>query len=129
MRLPPALRGKVLLAGALVAVQSYCLYSAVSLIPAGLALLVFQTCPMLYVLLSGRWARKCRGRRRSPPMVHRARGLALSAQHHADKFSAQWDILGSGVMWGLRRRVQLRLRLLHDTRLRSRAWTGGCAPS
>jgi hypothetical protein len=31
--------------------------------PGGLALLVFQTCPMLYVLLSGRWARKCRGRR------------------------------------------------------------------
>ena len=54
MTLPPALRGRLLLAGVLVAVQSYCLYSAVALIPAALALLVFQTCPILYVLLS--WA-------------------------------------------------------------------------
>ena len=45
---------RALLVGALVATQSFCLYTAVSLIPVALALLVFQTCPMLYVLLS--WA-------------------------------------------------------------------------
>jgi drug/metabolite transporter (DMT)-like permease len=45
---------RALLVGALVATQSFCLYSAVARIPVALALLVFQTCPMLFVLLS--WA-------------------------------------------------------------------------
>ena len=52
--IPRELRGRALLAGVLVATQSYCLYSAVALIPPGLALLVFQTSPVLYVLLT--WA-------------------------------------------------------------------------
>ena len=52
--IPRELRGKTLLAGVLILTQSYCLYSAVALIPPALALLVFQTSPMLYVLLT--WA-------------------------------------------------------------------------
>ena len=52
--IPRELRGRTVLAGVLVATQSYCLYSAVALIPPGLALLVFQTSPVLYVLLT--WA-------------------------------------------------------------------------
>ena len=40
---PRALMPRLAGAGVLVAVQSYCLYSAVALIPAALALLVFQT--------------------------------------------------------------------------------------
>src|SRR5688572_9498350 len=51
---PRALMPRLAGAGVLVAVQSYCLYSAVALIPAALALLVFQTSAMLYLLLS--WA-------------------------------------------------------------------------
>ncbi|HZM33143.1 MAG TPA: DMT family transporter [Burkholderiales bacterium] len=46
--------GRALAVGVLVAMQSYCLYSSVARIPVALALLVFQTCPMLFVLLS--WA-------------------------------------------------------------------------
>jgi drug/metabolite transporter (DMT)-like permease len=45
---------RALLVGCLVALQSFCLYSAVARIPVALALLVFQTCPMLFVLLT--WA-------------------------------------------------------------------------
>jgi len=52
MAIPRELRGKTLLAGFLILTQSYCLYSAVALIPPALALLVFQTSPMLYVLLT-----------------------------------------------------------------------------
>ena len=52
--LPAGTRRWALLAGVLIAVQSYCLYSAVAIIPPALALLVFQTSPMLYVLLT--WA-------------------------------------------------------------------------
>src|SRR5438105_14173344 len=54
LAIPRELRGKTLLAGVLIATQSYCLYSAVALIPPALALLVFQTSPVLYVLLT--WA-------------------------------------------------------------------------
>ena len=54
LAVPRELRGKMLLAGVLILTQSYCLYSAVALIPPALALLVFQTSPMLYVLLT--WA-------------------------------------------------------------------------
>src|SRR5688572_29570519 len=50
--IPRELRGRTLLAGVLILSQSYCLYSAVALIPPALALLVFQTSPMLYVLLT-----------------------------------------------------------------------------
>src|ERR1700694_521289 len=41
-----------MLVGAFVAVQSFCLYSAVARIPVALALLVFNLYPMLFMLLS-----------------------------------------------------------------------------
>jgi drug/metabolite transporter (DMT)-like permease len=51
----PAVRprvGWVLLVGGLVALQSLCLYSAVARVPVALALLVFNTMPVVYALLS-----------------------------------------------------------------------------
>jgi drug/metabolite transporter (DMT)-like permease len=51
----PAVRprlGWVLLVGSLVALQSLCLYSAVARVPVALALLVFNTMPVVYALLS-----------------------------------------------------------------------------
>lgn len=52
---PPAGSGRWLAAlGLLIAVQSLCLYSAVARIPVALALLAFNTFPVLYALLS--WA-------------------------------------------------------------------------
>ncbi len=93
--LPRELRGRLFLAGVLVAVQSYCLYSAVALIPAALALLVFQTCPMLYVLLS--WAM---GKEAPRPVTFAAMllalaGLALALDVRAGKFSE----IAVGVAW------------------------------
>ena len=76
--IPRELRGRTLIAGLFIASQSYCLYSAVKIIPPALALLVFQTSPMLYVLLtwalgkeSPRWAALA-------PMVLALVGLALA---------------------------------------------------
>src|SRR2546423_4026615 len=54
LAIPRELRWRTVLTGLLIATQSYCLYSAVALIPPALALLVFQTSPMLYVVLT--WA-------------------------------------------------------------------------
>jgi len=99
MSLPPALRGRLLLAGVLVAVQSYCLYSAVALIPAALALLVFQTCPMLYVLLSWAMGKEVPRPQAFAAMLLALVGLALALNITPDKFAAQWSTLGAGVMW------------------------------
>jgi drug/metabolite transporter (DMT)-like permease len=76
--IPRELRGRTLLAGILIATQSYALYSAVALIPPALALLVFQTSPVLYVLLT--WALGKEAPRWSaiPPMILALVGLALA---------------------------------------------------
>ncbi len=97
--LPRELRPKALAAGVLIAVQSYCLYSAVALIPPALALLVFQTSPMLYLLLS--WALGKEPPRLSalPPMLLALAGLALALGLRADQLGARWSEIGAGVMW------------------------------
>ena len=99
MSLPPALRGRLILAGVLVAVQSYCLYSAVALIPAALALLVFQTCPMLYVLLSWAMGKETPRPQAFAAMVLALVGLGLALNITPEKFDAQWNVLGAGVSW------------------------------
>ena len=97
--MPRALRGKALAAGVLIAAQSYSLYSAVALIPPALALLVFQTSPMLYLLLS--WALGKEAPRLSalPPMLLALVGLALALGLRADQLGTRWSEIGAGVMW------------------------------
>ena len=99
IRLPRELRLQLLVAGVLVAVQSYCLYSAVALIPAALALLVFQTCPMLYVLLSWAMGKEVPRPQAFAAMVLALVGLVLALNITPEKVSAQWNVLGAGVMW------------------------------
>jgi drug/metabolite transporter (DMT)-like permease len=99
LSVPPALRGPALLAGVLVAVQSYCLYSAVALIPAALALLVFQTCPMLFVLLSWALGKEAPRPQNFAAMLLALAGLALALDIDPEKFSVRWSELGAGVTW------------------------------
>jgi drug/metabolite transporter (DMT)-like permease len=99
MSMPAPLRGRLLLAGVLVAVQSYCLYSAVALIPAALALLVFQTCPMLYVLLSWAMGKEVPRPQAFAAMLLALAGLVLALNITPDKFAVQWGVLGAGVTW------------------------------
>lgn len=63
---------RALFVGLLVAAQSFCLYSAVARIPVALALLVFSSCPVLYVLIS--WIA---GKDRPPRVALFAAPLAL----------------------------------------------------
>lgn len=96
---PQALRGKAFAAGVLIAVQSYCLYSAVALIPPALALLVFQTSPMLYVLLSWALGKEAPRLNALPPMLLALTGLALALGLRTDELGARWSEVGAGVMW------------------------------
>lgn len=91
--IPRELRGAALVAGMLIATQSYTLYSAVAIIPPALALLVFQTSPMLYVLLT--WALGKEAPRWSalPPMMLALVGLALALNVRAA------DHMAAGVAW------------------------------
>jgi drug/metabolite transporter (DMT)-like permease len=91
--IPRELRGATLVAGMLIATQSYTLYSAVAIIPPALALLVFQTSPMLYVLLT--WALGKEAPRWSalPPMMLALVGLALALDVRAAEHMA------AGVAW------------------------------
>ena len=90
---------RLALVGLLVAVQSYCLSSAVAIIPAALALLVFQTCPMLFVLLS--WAT---GKERPRPAAMLAiplalAGLVLALDVRLGQLAERWADIGAGVSW------------------------------
>jgi drug/metabolite transporter (DMT)-like permease len=91
--IPRGLRWPTLVAGILIATQSYSLYSAVALIPPALALLVFQTSPMLYVLLT--WALGKEAPRWSAlaPMVLALVGLALALNVRTG------DSMAAGVAW------------------------------
>ena len=90
---PSHLRGRTLLAGMLIATQSYALYSAVAIIPPALALLVFQTSPMWYVLLT--WALRKEAPRWSaiPPMILALVGLALALNVRTS------DHMLAGIAW------------------------------
>lgn len=109
LALPRELRGKALGAGVLIAVQSYCLYSAVALIPAALALLVFQTCPMIFVLLSWVMGKETPRPSALGAMLVALAGLALALNITSENFSARWTELGAGVGWALAAAVSFAL--------------------
>lgn len=87
--------------GFLLAVQSYCLYSAVALIPVALALLAFNTYPMILALLS--WA--AGGERPAPralvamPVALVGLALALDLWGKAGDITGRWGEIGTGVLW------------------------------
>ena len=92
-------KGWALLAGVLIAVQSYCLYSAVAIIPPALALLVFQTSPMLYVLLTWAFGKQPPRAAALAPMLLALAGLALALDIRTDQLAARWSEIGVGVSW------------------------------
>ena len=95
--IPRELRGRTLLAGVLILSQSYCLYSAVALIPPALALLVFQTSPMLYVLLTWSLGKERPRWMALAPMAIALVGLALALRVEPGSSGAA-DI-PAGVAW------------------------------
>jgi drug/metabolite transporter (DMT)-like permease len=102
MAIPRELRGATLLAGVLILTQSYTLYSAVAIIPPALALLVFQTSPMLYVLLTWALGREKPRWSALPPMMLALIGLALALNVRTGNDMAAGvapDNITGGVAW------------------------------
>jgi len=99
LAIPRELRGMAVLAALLLAAQSYCLYSAVAVIPPALALLVFQTSPMLYVLLSWALGKEAPPWRALAAMPLALIGLALALNLRPAHFEADWAAVRTGVAW------------------------------
>jgi drug/metabolite transporter (DMT)-like permease len=103
LRMPRATLVRGLGIGLLVALQSFCLYSAVAIIPVALALLAFNTFPMLYVLLSWAAGGEHPGRRAfvAMPMALVGLVLALDILGTLEAMAGRWAEIGAGVAWAL----------------------------
>lgn len=101
--LSAATLGRTAAIGLLLAVQSYCLYSSVARIPAALALLAFNTFPMLYALLSAATGMERLSRRALLAMPAALFGLALALDviGGADKLGARWAEIGVGASFSI----------------------------
>ncbi len=110
--------GQSILIGLLIAVQSYCLYSAVALIPVALALLAFQTFPMLLALIS--WAgggeRPTRRVLLAMPVALAGLALALDVWGKSGDIAGRWTEVGAGVLWATGASVSFALALFLTTR-------------
>ena len=95
--------GHAAIVGLLVASQSYCLYSAVALIPVALALLVFQTFPMMLALLSWATGGERSSRRAVVVMPVALVGLvlALDVAGGSAHVAGRWGEIGAGVSWAI----------------------------
>jgi drug/metabolite transporter (DMT)-like permease len=101
--MPAATFGRIVAIGLLLAIQSYCLYSSVARIPAALALLAFNTYPMLYALVSAAAGMERLSRRALTAMPAALFGLALALDviGGAGKLSARWSEIGTGVSFSI----------------------------
>jgi len=101
LALPAATRGRAALIGLMLAVQSYCLYSAVAVIPVALALLAFQTFPMVLALVS--WVaggeRPSRRVLLAMPVALAGLALALDVYGRSGDVAGRWSEIGAGVLW------------------------------
>ncbi len=110
LSLAPPVRRRALAIGALIAVQSYCLYSSVARIPVALALLVFNVFPLLFTLLSAWTGGERLSARAAFAMPLALVGLALVL-----------DVLGKpvdagGIAWALGAAVSFALVLYLNAR-------------
>ena len=110
--------GRSIVIGLLISVQSYCLYSAVALIPVALALLAFQTFPMLLALISwiGGGERPARRVLLAMPVALLGLALALDVWGKSGDIAGRWAEVGAGVLWALGASVSFATALYLITR-------------
>ena len=114
-------RWRMAVVGVLICLQSYCLYSAVARIPVGLALLVFNTSPLIMALVF--WAtggeRPTRRTMVVIPVALAGLALALDPFGWSGKGSTvttRWTEIGAGVGYGLAAALSFVLAMLCTTR-------------
>jgi len=103
MALPRATLLRGLGIGLLVSLQSFCLYSSVAIIPVALALLAFNTFPMIFVLLTWLAGGEYPGRRAfvAMPLALLGLVLALDILGTVEAMAGRWAEIGVGVSWAL----------------------------
>jgi drug/metabolite transporter (DMT)-like permease len=118
LRMPGKTFAHSVFIGLLIAVQSYSLYSAVALIPVALALLAFQTFPMLLALIS--WAgggeRPSRRVLLAMPVALLGLALALDVWGKSGDIAGRWAEVGAGVLWAMGASVSFAMALYLITR-------------
>lgn len=118
VRLPRATLARGLGIGLLVAVQSFCLYSAVAAIPVALALLAFNSYPLLLVLLTWAAGGENPGRRAllAMPLALFGLVLALDILGTLQAMAGRWAEIGVGVGWAMGASTSFTLVLFLTTR-------------
>jgi drug/metabolite transporter (DMT)-like permease len=105
--------------GAVLAVQSYCIYSSVARLPVAIALLTFNTYPMLYALMTWAAGMEPRPPRRvllAMPIALLGLALALDVVGGIEKLSRRWTEIGAGVLFALAASVAFALVLFLGAR-------------
>jgi drug/metabolite transporter (DMT)-like permease len=99
LALPAATRRRALVIGVVVAVQSYCIYAAVARLPVALALLTFNTYPLLYALMSWASGMERPSRTAFAAMFAALFGLALALDvaKGGGELAHRWEEIGAGV--------------------------------
>jgi drug/metabolite transporter (DMT)-like permease len=136
LALPPMALGRALAIGVVVAVQSSCIYAAVARLPVALALLTFNTYPILFALLT--WAAGVERPSRSAFLAMLTAlfglGLALDITRTGGELASRWGEIGTGVAFATGASLSfafvlfLNARWLHgvDGRVRSFLTMAGC---
>ncbi|TSA18713.1 MAG: EamA family transporter, partial [Betaproteobacteria bacterium] len=118
LALPAATRWRAVAIGALIAVQSFCIYSAVARIPVALALLAFNTFPMIFSLIS--WAadgeRPARRALIAMPVALCGLALALDVLGASGNVAERWSEIGVGVGFALGAAVSFATALFFTSR-------------
>ena len=99
LRVPALTLARIVAIGVILSVQSWCLYSSVARIPAALALLAFNTYPLLYSLMSAAagMSRLAPRALAAMPVALFGLALALDVIGGTDKLAARWSEIGAGV--------------------------------
>lgn len=99
LRLPGRTLRGALVIGAIIAVQSYCVYAAVARLPVALALLTFNIYPMVYALMGWAAGVERPSARALAAMLVALAGLAaaLDIVHVGDTLAQRWSEIGTGV--------------------------------
>jgi drug/metabolite transporter (DMT)-like permease len=122
LAMPGATLKRGVAVGLVLAVQSYCLYSAVSLIPVALALLAFNTFPMMLALISWAAGAERPSQRALCAMPVALAGLFLAldvaslSSGNALDFAQRWQEIGKGVGYALTAAVSFATVMFLSTR-------------